>query len=308
MNNIKVIHDWILEKMKSNKNSYYIFGVIVFLIIVCIISNLYFLNTISNNSFYEKNIHLHLTTLLLLLVYIKVYTSIDSNMYYDFDKLFYKNTDGIEMSKEYYDKIEQLYNDIIKPMKKITSSNVVTTYLNDTYKKVYVLEENVLTKKECNWIIYESEVYAKKNGWTTKRHIAYPTVDNPIKNIEPINYFILNIIYTQIFPSYEKYYNIDSRFLGISDLFIVKYSVDKGMNELEYHEDGSIFSFIITLNDDFTGGGTRFINLNEDITGSVGSCVIFCGKNTHGGIKITSGTRYIIAGFLNVFTERIDTL
>jgi hypothetical protein len=123
--------------------------------------------------------------------------------------------------------------------------------------------------------------------------------------IEPIHFFIKNIVYKKIIPFYEKYYNIDSNFLGIDDLFIVKYSVDKGMNELGYHEDGSVFSFIITLNNDFLGGGTRFININEDITSDVGSCVIFCGKNTHGGIKITTGTRYIIAGFLNIFSEDV---
>lgn len=303
MNNIKVMYDDILKKIKNN----YIYYSVFILIIICIICNLYFLSIIEEeNCFYEKNIYLHIVALLILLVYIKQFINQDTNIYYDFDKLFYKNTDGIELSKEYYDKIEKLYNDIIKPMKKKGCTNIITTNLNEEYKKVYVIEENVFTQKECNWIIYESEVYAKKHGWTTKRHINYPTVDNPVMNIEPINFFVHNIVYTKIMPSYKKYYNIDSMFLGIRDLFIVKYSVDKGMKELEYHEDGSIFSFVITLNDDFEGGGTRFINIDKDITSTAGNCVIFCGKNTHGGIKITSGTRYIIAGFLDLYSKDIE--
>jgi len=245
-------------------------------------------------------------TFILLVNYIRIYTTIDSNIYYDYDKLFYKNVDGIEMSKEYCEKVEQLNSDIFKPMVKIANGGKFNTnYLDEKYKKVYILDEAVLTKKQCSWVIYESEIYAKKNGWTTKRHVAYPTVDNTVMKIEPIHFFIKNVVYKKVIPFYEKYYNIDSRFLGIGDLFIVKYSVDKGMNELEYHEDGSVFSFIITLNDDFTGGGTRFININEDITSDVGKCVIFCGQNTHGGIKITNGTRYIVAGFLDIFSSGI---
>lgn len=301
------IYNDILEKIKNNKNSYYVCVFIYFMISICIIINSYFIYfKIKNDIVYTDNL-LQILTFLLLINYIKIYTNVDTNIYYDYDKLFYKNIEGIEMSKEYCEKVEQLNSDIFKPMIKITDDgkNHNTNYLNEKYKKVYTLDEAVLTKKECSWIIYESEIYAKKNGWTTKRHISYPTVDNPVMNIGPISLFIKNIVYTKIMPFYEKYYNIDSRFLGVSDLFIVKYSVDKGMNELDYHEDGSVFSFIITLNDDFTGGGTRFININEDITSDVGKCVIFCGKNTHGGIKITSGTRYIIAGFLDIFSSGI---
>ncbi len=296
----------ILKKMKNNKNSYYICAFIYFLILICIISNSYiiYLN-INSSSLYTFNLF-QVLTFILLVNYIRIYTTTDSNIYYDYDKLFYKNVDGIEMSKEYCEKVEQLNRDIFKPMVKIANGGKFNTnYLDEKYKKVYILDDAVLTKKECSWVIYESEIYAKKNGWTTKRHQNYPTVDNPIMKIEPIYFFIKSIVYAKIIPFYEKYYNIDSRFLGIGDLFIVKYSVDKGMNELEYHEDGSVFSFIITLNDDFTGGGTRFININEDITSDVGKCVIFCGKNTHGGIKITNGTRYIVAGFLDIFSSGI---
>jgi len=239
--------------------------------------------------------------LISLILYIHLYKKYDEKIYYDHDKLFYKNEDGKKMSEKIDEEVENLYNKLYKP---IFKNNKIPKYekLPEEYQKVYMLD-NILSKEECKWFIYESEKYAKKNGWTTKRHSNYPTVDNPVSVIAPIDFFIKNLVYSKIIPHYEKYYNVNSKYLGIHDLFIVKYSTEKGMSELEYHTDGSEFSFIISLNDDFTDGGTRFINTNKDVNPPIGSCSIFCGKNTHGGIKITSGTRYIIAGFLCMYGD-----
>lgn len=68
---------------------------------------------------------------------------------------------------------------------------------------------------------------------------------------------------------------------------------------LDYHTDGSQFSFIITLNEEFEGGGTKFLSDGETYKLNKGDCLIFNGKNKHCGVKITSGTRYILTGFIN---------
>jgi hypothetical protein len=71
-----------------------------------------------------------------------------------------------------------------------------------------------------------------------------------------------------------------------------------GQDQLEYHTDHSDFSFIISLNNDFTGGGTHFYHSNETIKLNIGDCLIFCGKNKHKGNKIFSGKRLILTGFI----------
>jgi hypothetical protein len=97
---------------------------------------------------------------------------------------------------------------------------------------------------------------------------------------------------------------------AIEDLFLAKYSADKGQQSaLSQHRDGSELSFVITLNDpatDFTGGGTRFImtNANKSLTlapETAGTGVFFCGRQLHSGVEVKTGTRYILAGFVRVF-------
>lgn len=89
--------------------------------------------------------------------------------------------------------------------------------------------------------------------------------------------------------------------------------------------DGGEFSFIIPLNNNFTGGGTTFPSLaiTENSTTvhyphtsnlppspsisstpvlhmqpDVGTLVMFCGQKRHKGDVITSGVRYILVGQL----------
>ena len=85
---------------------------------------------------------------------------------------------------------------------------------------------------------------------------------------------------------------------------VVQYDVN-GQRKLKYHEDGSEFSFIITLNDSFTGGATTFKHNKEKIETEIGSVLIFCGQNTHRGNYLNSGTRYILTGFISYIKRRL---
>lgn len=167
--------------------------------------------------------------------------------------------------------------------------------IDEKYKNVFVIP-NVLTEDECKWLIYEAEQYAKQSGWTTRRHAWYPTTDNETKNIPNIAYFVENRVYQKIIPEFEKHYGIQSKYLGVDETFIVKYSIG-GQSYLEPHTDGDDFSFVLTLNKDFVGGGTYFIERDQHMDAPIGSAVIFCGRNQHMGKEISSGIRYIIAGF-----------
>jgi hypothetical protein len=162
----------------------------------------------------------------------------------------------------------------------------------------YKVLENLFNKKQCKLIIKESEKYAKKHKWKKRRHENYPTIDNRITE----KWKIWNIIYKQvknkIFPTLESMYNLRKNKLGINEIFIIKYS-ENGQRKLKYHKDGSMFSFIIGLNDDFTGGGTTFKKTGKRILLKPGEGLVFSGQNRHKGNYITSGTRYILAGFFN---------
>ena len=52
--------------------------------------------------------------------------------------------------------------------------------------------------------------------------------------------------------------------LEICDLFIAKYDLaGKGQPSLGEHVDGSPWSFVVALNDAFEGGGTQFVEVEE---------------------------------------------
>lgn len=103
--------------------------------------------------------------------------------------------------------------------------------------------------------------------------------------------------------------------LHIQDLFVAKYehrakqrapkdaegqqpSCQSGLRE---HTDSSPWSFVIPLNDpdQYTGGGTCFVNVSGRpvYRPSTGIAVMFAGQNRHCGVPVTSGVRYILAGF-----------
>ena len=94
--------------------------------------------------------------------------------------------------------------------------------------------------------------------------------------------------------------------LAIEDLFLAKYSADKGQQSmLSEHRDDSELSFVITLNDTFQGGGTRFIadgsTTDTTVAPNCGAGVFFCGRRLHSGVQVVEGTRYILAGFVRVY-------
>lgn len=183
----------------------------------------------------------------------------------------------------------------IEQKNKIVNSIIYNRFIQrHTYPKIY-------SKNVCEWIIFESENYAKNNGgWTTQRHKKYPTTDLPVKNIMPILNFVLmsfNSIFSKIQKSYSLNDNIE---FNVTDLFIVKYNSNT-QNELELHTDGSFLSANILLSDpkDFEGGGTYF---NDGTTTFLeqGDVLIHSGQIKHSGLKITNGIRYILVVFISL--------
>ena len=91
---------------------------------------------------------------------------------------------------------------------------------------------------------------------------------------------------------------------GLRDAFIIKYEMDK-QRELRVHNDASLITGSVKLNDDYTGGLLEFPRqgiTNKDIP--VGKCLLFPGQVTHGhtSTKLLSGTKYS----LTIWSSRYD--
>lgn len=180
----------------------------------------------------------------------------------------------------------------------IINSAVYNRFIQrNTYSKMF-------SKNVCEWIIFESENYATKNGgWTTRRHVKYPTTDLPVKNIQPIFNFVL-LSYNEIFAKIKKSYVLPETIeFNISDFFVVKYNSEM-QNELELHNDGSFLSINILLSNpsDFEGGGT-FFNDNTITYLEQGDVLVHSGQVKHSGVKITKGTRYVLVAFASLIVN-----
>ena len=238
-----------------------------------------------------------------------------------YEKMLYDNK-NFKIPKEIYEliknEIDKFDNFIISCKNNITNividnqSNIsklnqdisnISIFDTDIYNRFIqrFTYKNIFSKNICEWIIFESEEYAKNNdGWTTRRHENYPTTDIQIENIKSIFNFIL-YSFNDIFNKIKKSYSLNDKILfNITDLFVVKYN-EKIQNKLDLHQDGSFLSINILLSDtkDFEGGGTYF---NDGLTVFLeqGDMVVHSGRVKHSGLPVTKGSRYILVAFINL--------
>lgn len=163
---------------------------------------------------------------------------------------------------------------------------------------------SLLTKPQCRDLVDQAIRHTETNGgWTMDRHKAYKTTDVDIsicggKLLETCN----DHLETKILPLMARLFCLPLVDLAIEDLFLAKYSADKGQqNMLSQHKDDSELSFVITLNDGFKGGGTRFVDDDTTVAPHCGAGVFFCGRRLHSGVEVVEGERYILAGFVRVY-------
>ena len=209
------------------------------------------------------------------------------------------------------------------PFQNITLDSIInnrkeweTKYLNPifTHDNIYSIHKdlgNDIHFLELFTPIFCKEIIelAENNGSWSKGGDSY--YDNRINNIEKyptrdIQLYDINlevmwkkIIEYYIAPFMWKHYNFFTKEQNIS--FIVKYSLD-GQRDLKPHHDSSSYTVNLCLNDDFSGGGCKFIKQDKIITNKkIGSLIIHPGRVTHlhEGLPITQGIRYILISFIN---------
>lgn len=189
------------------------------------------------------------------------------------------------------------------------SHDMCTRFFPVNRDNLVTVVEDVLTAAEAEWVIYEAEKHAlNTGGWTTNRHKNYPTVDLAVSNIPSLAMFGPGAI-EKIMQAIVKRWQVPRTEIGISDLFVAKYS-PHGLQTLDIHTDNSEFSFVMSLNgeDEFTGGGTAF-GLEElrpngtsecyIVRPKAGSAALFSGQQLHQGAATTWGERYIMTGFIH---------
>jgi hypothetical protein len=189
----------------------------------------------------------------------------------------------------------------------------------------------------------QTQQYARVHGWMLGRHAYHPTTDLPCSVIPSVARWIHSQLRYTILPTLAHLYDFRQSELEVCDLFVVRYTTGTGssirdQSKLPAHRDGNLLSFNILLSDpniDFKGGGTHFFSsLSSKNTSSYkassslqqshqqrqhckpyqgstvqpeqGDITIHCGKLLHEGAQISQGTRYIIVGFIDVTSDKLD--
>jgi len=100
----------------------------------------------------------------------------------------------------------------------------------------------------------------------------------------------------------EKYKLEDDYWRDLnSENFLARYH-PYAQYHLSLHHDHSQITTVVTLNEDFTGGGTYFSKQKTKLQGKKGEISIHPGQITHrhGGLPVLSGQRYIIVSFCTI--------
>ena len=157
----------------------------------------------------------------------------------------------------------------------------------------------IFTEDFCKDII---DIANKLNDWKVDRHENYPTTDMLVDTLG-LSDTLREVYKEHLLPIVKHLYHFNSDVVN-DETFIAKYESTKTDNQssLGLHTDKSIFSIIVSLNDDFEGGGTSFPRQKiERIVPPAGNALIFPGRLTHphAGHPISKGERYLMVSFCN---------
>jgi len=171
----------------------------------------------------------------------------------------------------------------------------------------------VVSDDECQRLIEEAENFATYlGGWKDATESRYGTSPQSAGQLfflqdlsvgyTTVNFEVLPRIFTCISQQFANVIPDPSK-LRLGGARIVKYDADAGHIELGMHRDGLLLTVNIALNDldEYTGGGTKIPALSEKdpvLRLPKGHALIHPGDILHGGMPITSGTRYVLVLFL----------
>lgn len=229
---------------------------------------------------------------------------VENKLTYSFyDKLLYKNifnpifdistelqgviyiTDSVIIKNETSekDKIDKIINDF-------TNMQMSEIKHNNRFLQRFIYEK-IYNPSICEWIILESEKYAKNNGGWIIQNI------NPILLVESIttifNFVLLSL--SNIFEKITKSYCISKEIsYNIKKIFIIKYNLYT-QYKYEMHKDDSCISINIILSNStkYEGGGILFedslyYNLDQ------GDILINSGQTAYTEKNLIKGDLYVL--------------
>lgn len=176
---------------------------------------------------------------------------------------------------------------------------------------IHASTEPIIDKECCSYLIQEALRTTKHIGWTKDRHIQAPTCDVPVFDLESSaqqwvrDSLFQNLLFPLLCKLVAPEIQIKPEDLRVQDCFIVRYDAkedDPGFSSLNPHQDESLLSLTIALNDmnEYDDGGLFIASTQDVLNGPSGTVLCFAGGLVHGGYPVSKGTRWILTVFLYV--------
>ena len=157
----------------------------------------------------------------------------------------------------------------------------------------------LVTKEFCLELIQKAEKYGM---WTTERHSNYPTHDILL---ESFGYKEIwdSILDEYAHPAVAAIWGL-AGYVGNmkNEAFIAKYDLESENHQIDLfcHHDQSDYTLVVSLNDEYEGGGTWFPRQQYLANGEIGKVLVHPTiTHKHGARAVTSGVRYVLITFCN---------
>ncbi len=158
---------------------------------------------------------------------------------------------------------------------------------------------NIFNERFCDTMVQIAENIEERR-WHTDRHPSYPTTDIELHEVGLDNLYA-QVLRDFMFPLAIETYQLEGSKPEdyFAENFLIKYTPDK-QNHLTIHNDSSMFTFNVSLNNDFQGGGIFFEKHNLTLQPMPGGAVLNPGMigYKHGAKPIVSGKRYMLISFV----------
>mgnify|MGYP003631087740 FL=1 len=156
----------------------------------------------------------------------------------------------------------------------------------------------------CRQLIDKCETYGR---WGEREWAAYPTNDIWLEDIGMQEIYEDAVLRPHVYPVIAKAWSLgppwETQTVEAQN-FVAKYDTE-GQFHLDLHHDDSLVTVVVSLNDEFEGGGTYFYRQKMLVTPKKGEAIFHPGNITHrhGARPVTKGARYSLVSFIRPMFE-----
>lgn len=157
----------------------------------------------------------------------------------------------------------------------------------------------------CSQLIDKCETYGE---WGKRVWAAYPTNDIWLEDVGMQEIYEDAVLRPHVYPVIAKAWDLGGdpwKALTVEGQnFVAKYDTENQLH-LDLHHDDSLVTVVVSLNDEFEGGGTYFYRQKMLVKPKKGEAIFHPGDITHrhGARPVSKGVRYSLVSFIKPMFE-----